>query len=79
MHQAGSKAIVGLRKCLVEHPFGTIKLWGGRLPLLLRGLKNVAIEVNLYATTYNLKRLLQCAPSWDTLTEQLASHAWKLV
>jgi transposase len=77
MKQASSKAIIGLRKCLVEHPFGTIKAWGGKLPLLLRGLPKVATEVNLYATAYNLRRLFHCA-TWETLTEQIGSHSWRL-
>jgi transposase len=77
MEQATSKAISGVRKCLVEHPFGTIKLWGGKVPLLLRGAANVATEINLYATAYNLRRLLNCT-HWDTMKEQVASYAWKL-
>lgn len=72
-----SKALVALRKTLVEHPFGTIKLMGGKIPLLLRGKTKVATEVNLYATAYNLKRLLNCTP-WDNLKEQIASYSWKL-
>ena len=76
-HPAG-KAAVALRKSLVEHPFGTIKLIGGKLPLLLRGAKKVAAEINLYATAYNFIRLLNCA-SWEGLQEQIASYSWKLV
>ncbi|MDI6810000.1 MAG: IS1182 family transposase [Candidatus Eisenbacteria bacterium] len=77
MEQASSKAVIALRKCLVEHPFGTIKLWGGKLPLLLRGVPKVTIEINLYATTYNLRRLFNCT-TWETLTDQVTSHSWKL-
>ncbi|MEK9138135.1 MAG: IS1182 family transposase, partial [Bacteroidota bacterium] len=47
MKENTSKGIIALRKCLVEHPFGTIALWGGKLPLLLRGAANVATEINL--------------------------------
>ena len=72
-----SKAFVALRKTLAEHPFGTIKLMAGKIPLLLRGKSKVATEVNLYATAYNFKRLLNCT-SWDNLNEQIASHSWKL-
>jgi transposase len=77
MEQAASKAVIGVRKWLVEHPFGTIKLWGGKLPLLLRGAHKVAVEINLFATAYNLRRLLNCTPR-EMLTEQLASYSWKL-
>lgn len=72
-----SKAQVAVRKTLVEHPFGTIKLMGGKIPLLLRGKTKVATEVNLYATVYNFKRLLNCTP-WNNLKSQLTSWSWKL-
>jgi len=77
MRHQTSMSIVALRKSLVEHPFGTIKLWGGKLPLLLRGVAKVTTEINLYATAYNVRRLLNCT-LWDTLKEQLATHSWKL-
>jgi len=77
MNKTDSKIIVALRKCLVEHPFGTIKLIGGKLPLLLRGRAKVAIEINLYATAYNFKRLINCT-LWHILRAQVASHSWKL-
>lgn len=72
-----SKAFFTLRKTLVEHPFGTIKLMGGKIPLLLRGKEKISIEVNLYATAYNFKRLLNCT-SWNKIKEQIISHSWKL-
>ncbi len=77
LKQRASRAIVALRKRIVEHPFGTIKLWGGKLPLLLRGRAKVAIEIDLYATAYNLRRLLQCA-GIERVREQVASYSWKL-
>lgn len=63
------------RKALVEHPFGTIKYWMGKIPLLLRGKEKVQTEIDLYATCYNLKRitniqnvtvLLQQVQEWAT-------------
>ena len=45
------------RKCVVEHPFGTMKYMMGQIPILLRGKKKVQIEMDLYATAYNLKHL----------------------
>lgn len=50
------------RKGMVEHPFGTLKLWMGKIPLLLRSRKKVQIEIDLYATAYNLRRLLNLQP-----------------
>ena len=49
---------VKLRKNFVEHPFGTIKYWMGQIPLLLRGKEKVQVEIDLYSTCYNLKRLI---------------------
>jgi len=52
------KKLIKLRKNYVEHPFGTIKYWMGQIPLLLRGKEKVQVEMDLYATCYNLKRLI---------------------
>jgi transposase len=61
-----SKALIRKRKEFVEHPFGTIKYWMGQIPLLLRGKQKVQVEIDLYATCYNLKRLINLEPM-DTL------------
>ena len=45
------------RKCVVEHPFGTMKYLMGQIPILLRGKEKVQVEMDLYATAYNLIRL----------------------
>ncbi len=50
------------RKKYVEHPFGTIKYWMGKIPLFLRGKEKVQSEIDLYATCYNLKRLMNIEP-----------------
>ena len=47
-----------LRKQLVEHPFGTIKLWMGDRHFLTRGLEKVSGEFALAALTYNIKRVI---------------------
>lgn len=52
------RKLIALRKCLVEHPFGTIKYWMGQIPILLRGKQKVQAEIDLYATCYNIKRML---------------------
>jgi transposase len=46
-----------LRKCVVEHPFATMKYLMGQIPILLRGIEKVQIEMDLYSTAYNLIRL----------------------
>jgi hypothetical protein len=51
------KRLIQERKTQMEHVFGTLKRWAGKVPILLTSLKKVQIEINIYATTYNLKRL----------------------
>jgi len=46
-----------LRKCVVEHPFGTIKRSLGYTYFLRRGLKAVRTEAALICLAYNIKRL----------------------
>lgn len=46
------------RKATVEHPFGTLKCMLGKIPLLLRGMPKVQIEIDLAITALSLKRLL---------------------
>jgi transposase len=61
------------RKCVVEHPFGTMKYYMGQIPILLRGKEKVQVEMNLYSTGYNLIRLKNIEKV-ATLIEKLA--AW---
>lgn len=48
-----------VRKCTVEHPFGTIKSWMGATHFLTRRLQNVNTEMSLHVLAYNLKRVLK--------------------
>ena len=59
------------RKCVVEHPFGTMKYLMGQIPILLRGKEKVQVEMNLYSTAYNLIRLKNIE-SVSVLLEKLA-------
>ncbi len=47
-----------LRRCTVEHVFGTLKHWMGTTPFLMRRLPNVATEMSLQVLAYNLKRVI---------------------
>lgn len=47
-----------LRRCTVEHPFGTIKAWMGHAHFLTRTLKNVRTEMALNVLAYNIKRVI---------------------
>jgi transposase len=47
-----------LRRCTVEHVFGTLKHWMGSTHFLTRRLVNVGTEMSLHVLAYNLKRLI---------------------
>jgi hypothetical protein len=46
------------RKCLAEHPFGTLKRWCGWIHFLMRGLDKVRAEFSLLVLCYNFRRVL---------------------
>lgn len=46
------------RKCLSEHPFGTIKHTWNQGCFLLRGLENVRVEASLSILAYNMRRAM---------------------
>ena len=50
--------VMGERKKVVEHAFGTLKRAFGAPYLLLRGLRKVSGEVGLLLFSYNLRRAL---------------------
>lgn len=45
-----------LRRCTVEHVFGTLKHWMGSTHFLTRTLAHVSTEMSLHVLAYNLKR-----------------------
>lgn len=47
-----------MRRCTVEHPFGTIKAWMGATHFQMRRMKNVRTEMALHVLAYNIKRLI---------------------
>ena len=47
-----------LRRCTVEHVFGTLKHWMGSAHFLTRRLVNVGTEMSLHVLAYNLKRVI---------------------
>ena len=57
MAKAGP-AMMRARAALVEHPFGTLKLWCGWRHFLVRGLAKVQAELSLLMLSYNFKRVL---------------------
>jgi len=65
------------RKTIVEHPFGTIKMMMGKLCFLLRKKYKAQIEVDLYATAYNLKRLINIE-NMEYLLQKVREYNWKI-
>lgn len=49
---------MGNRKCLSEHPFGTIKRALGQYYFLLKGFAKVGAEMSLFCLSYNLRRAI---------------------
>jgi hypothetical protein len=54
---AAQPGIVARRKEIVEHVFGTLRVWGHD-HFLMRGLARVRAEFSLSALAYNLRRVL---------------------
>lgn len=65
------------RKALVEHPFGTIKLMMGKHCFLLTRIPKVQVEVDIYSTVYNLKRLINIE-GMNRIMEQINRYKWKI-
>ncbi len=60
MHERATPALMKLRRCTVEHPFGTLKYHiFGHPRLLLRGTNGARTELSLAIMTYNLKRMVK--------------------
>lgn len=48
-----------VRRCTVEHPFGTFKAWMGATHFLTRTLPKVRTEMSLHVLAYNMKRMMK--------------------
>jgi transposase len=48
-----------VRRCTVEHPFGTLKAWMGATHFLTKTLPKVQTEMSLHVLAYNMKRMMQ--------------------
>ena len=56
-----------LRRCTVEHPFGTLKAWMGATHFLMKTLPKVRVEMSLHILAYNMKRMMQILGTADCL------------
>ena len=70
------KTMVKLRKNIVEHPFGTMGYWMGKIPLLLRGKSKVQAEIDIYSTGYNLIRLKNIDKT-ENIIKMIEKYDWK--
>lgn len=70
-----SKENMKKRKAIVEHPFGVIKWMMGLHHFLLRGKEKVQIELDLYATVYNIKRLINIE-KMEILLKKIENYSW---
>jgi len=65
------------RKTIVEHPFGTIKMIMGKFCFILRKKHKVQIEIDLYSTVYNLKRLIN-TENMEYLLQKVEKYNWRI-
>jgi hypothetical protein len=77
MREKESKEKIKLRKAIVEHPIGTLKLWLGKNPILLRGREKVQTEIRLASFAYNLVRIFNL-DGFDNLIANINNYNWKL-
>jgi transposase len=68
-----------IRRCTVEHPYGTIKAWMGATHFLSKGLERVKTEMSLHVLAYNLRRLMAILGIADVMKAMKAFiHLWGL-
>ena len=47
-----------IRRCTIEHTFGTLKSWMGATHFLTKTKEHVSTEMSLHILAYNLKRVM---------------------
>jgi transposase len=73
MQERATSEAMRLRRCMVEHPFATLKYCiFGHPRFLLRGLYGARTEMSLGTMAYNLKRMVKVLGG-RRLTAQLAT------
>lgn len=66
-----------IRRCTVEHPYGTIKAWMGATHFLSKGLERVKTGMSLHVLVYNLKRLIAILGIADMMKAIKAFIHWR--
>jgi transposase len=64
------------RKAIIEHQFGTIKNWLGKVPLLLTGEIKVGTEMSLASLAYNILRIYNI-DGYDQLVSNIKQYTFK--
>lgn len=57
-----------IRRCTVEHPFGTLKGWMGATHFLTKTLPKVRTEMSLHVLAYNMKRMMNILGTQTLMT-----------
>lgn len=47
-----------IRRCTIEHTFGTLKFWMGASHFLMKTKAHVSTEMSLHVLAYNMKRVI---------------------
>ena len=58
VHFKPDEKIIKIRKCIVEHPFGTVKRWNDGSYLLMKGKIKATADLALSFLGYNMKRAI---------------------
>lgn len=77
MNQKKAKEKLKIRKAIVEHPIGVIKMWLGKLALLLRGREKVRTEMNIVIMAYDLLRVFNIS-GYERLREKIENYQWEM-
>lgn len=78
INSSKGKQLIKKRMEIVEHVFGTIRYWMGKMPLLLRGINGAQVEFDIYSTAYNLKRLCN-VEQFGLIMQQIRVYDWRIV
>jgi len=75
LHSSFGKEKIRKRRELAEHPFGTLKQWMGKRPLLLRGIRKVETEISLHILAYNFRRMINIK-GFEALKDEIERYKW---
>ena len=64
-----------LRRCTIEHVFGTLKHWMGSTHFLTRRIESVGTEMSLHVLAYNFKRVIKVLGMAKTMKAMKSASA----